>query len=147
MKHYRHGVVRRLANAAMTGLVRLRIGPKGNHLLTTRGCRSGKPHTTPVTIVDLDGERWLVAPYGLVGWVHNARAAGAVTLSRGRTSQNFSVSEVDASRAAPVLKRYVAIAPIVLPYFEAYRTSPVEEFEADAGTHPVFLLKPLDGTR
>lgn len=131
----------------MTRLVRLRIGPKGNHLLTTRGRRTGRPHTTPVTIVDLDCERWLVAPYGVVGWVHNARATGAVTLSRGRTSQDFSVSEVDAKRSAPVLKRYVAIAPIVLPYFDARKSSPVEEFEADAATHPVFLLKPLEGTR
>lgn len=75
----------------------------------------------------------------------NARASGTVTLSRGGSSEEFSVAEVEAHRAAPVLKRYVTLAPVVLPYFEAGIASPVEAFEAEAALHPVFLLMPRRG--
>ena len=54
----------------MAGLLRLGLGPKSNYLLTTRGRKSGRRHTTPVSLVIDNGQRWLVAPYGAVGWVH-----------------------------------------------------------------------------
>jgi hypothetical protein len=38
------------------------------------------PHTNPVVPIDYDDKRWLVAPYGAVAWVRNARAAGRVSL-------------------------------------------------------------------
>ncbi len=53
--------------------------------------------------------------------------------------------EVEPRRAAPVLKRYVALAPVVLPYFETGIASPVEAYEAEAAMHPVFLLTPRGG--
>jgi deazaflavin-dependent oxidoreductase (nitroreductase family) len=63
-------------------LARAGIGPA--HLLTTRGRKTGRARTTPVILVQQDKQRWLVAPYGAVSWVLNARAAGRVTLRRGR---------------------------------------------------------------
>jgi hypothetical protein len=39
-----------------------------------------------------------------------------------------------------VLKKYLAIASATRPYFVATKTSPVEEFIAEAGKHPVFAL-------
>ncbi len=59
----------RLVNRLMAGLLRLGLGPKRNHLLTTRGRKTGRPHTTPVSLVIEDGQRWLVASYGTVNWV------------------------------------------------------------------------------
>jgi hypothetical protein len=41
--------------------------------------------------MELEGRRWLVAAYGPGNWVRNARAAGEVTLSRGRRSQTYRV--------------------------------------------------------
>ena len=145
MKQYRHGIVRRGANAMVTRFIRLGVVPKSAYLLTTRGRKSGQPRTNPVQIVRHEGQRWLVAPYGTVSWVYNARASGTVTLSRGGSREEYSVAEVEAWRAAPVLKRYVILAPVVLPYFEAGLTSPVEAFEAEAAIHPVFLLTPRGG--
>ena len=64
----------------MTPLVKLGLGPGYTYLLTTTGRKTGKSRTTPVNIIDLDSERWLVSSYGDVGWVHNVRASPNVTL-------------------------------------------------------------------
>ena len=39
-------------------------------------------YSTPVTLVEERGLRWLVAPYGEVAWVRNARVAREFTLRR-----------------------------------------------------------------
>jgi deazaflavin-dependent oxidoreductase (nitroreductase family) len=124
----------------MTPLVKLGVGPRYTYLLTTTGRKSGKPRTTPVNIIDLDGQRWLVSSYGKVGWVYNVRAVPGVTLRRGRKRASFRADEVDSTRAGPVLKVYVRRVPITAPYFDAKRDDPVEDFVAEADRHPVFRL-------
>ena len=105
---YRLTFRRRLVNALISALVRLGAGPNSTYLLTTRGRRSGKSRSTPVTLVEAEGRRWLVAPYGPVGWVHNARTNKLATLSRGRHSEAVRLEEVtDPLEAARVLKSYV----------------------------------------
>jgi len=121
-------------------LVRIGLGPKDTYLLTVPGRRTGKPYTTPVTLVQTGEGRWLVAPYGAVSWVRNARAAGRVTLRRGNRTEEAAVTEVDARAAAPVLQRYLAAIRIVRPYFDVTPDSPVEDFVAEAPRHPVFSL-------
>ena len=86
--------------------------------------------------------KWLVAPYGPVSWVLNARAAGRVTLRRGRHTGVYAIREIPAAEAGPVLKEYVAIAGATRSYFKAGRDSPVADFVAEAGVHPVFELTP-----
>ena len=109
--------------------------------MTTRGRKTGRLHSTPVTVVEEAGVQWLVAPYGPVAWVLNARAAGKVTLRRGRDIGMYSIREVLApEEAGPVLKKYLAIATATRPYFIATKNSPVSEFVAEAGRHPVFAL-------
>jgi deazaflavin-dependent oxidoreductase (nitroreductase family) len=128
----------RAGNAFVSVLARAGVGPI--HLLTTRGAKSGRPHTIPVVPVDYDGKRWLVAPYGAVAWVHNARAAGQVSLQYGRTRREYATREVSGDEAGPVLKRYVAIATKTRVRFKATQDSPVEDFVAEADRHPVFEL-------
>ncbi len=52
-------------------------GPGAQHLPADHARPQDRPRTNPVTVVEHDGRRWLVAPYGPVSWVHNARAATA----------------------------------------------------------------------
>jgi deazaflavin-dependent oxidoreductase (nitroreductase family) len=139
-KPYRIGVFRKLVNLAAGAGLRFGIAPPGTYLLTTTGRKTGRPHSTPVQLIEDDRERFLVAPYGVVGWVHNARAAGEVTLTRGRTSTTHGITELGPTEAAPVLKRYVAKVPVVRPFFTAAKDAPVEEFEAESDRHPVFRL-------
>src|SRR5688572_3968670 len=72
----------RLVNWLMSMLLKFGSIPDTTYLLTVRGRRSGRDHTTPVTLLEEGGRCWLVAPYGVVRWVRNARAAGQVTLTR-----------------------------------------------------------------
>lgn len=113
------------------------------HLLTTRDRRTGREHTIPVVPVEQDGRSWLVAPYGVVAWVHNARAVRRVSLRRGRERGDYGVREVSGREAGPVLKRYVGIATRTQACFRASKDSPVDDFIAEAHRHPVFELIPL----
>ena len=108
---YRLGPLRRARNTLMTVLLGRGAGPSSTYLLTTTGRTTGTPRTTPrttpVTLVEIDGRGWLVAPYGPVGWVYNVRTTPEVSLRRGRTVLTRHVQEVDAATAGPVLRHYV----------------------------------------
>jgi deazaflavin-dependent oxidoreductase (nitroreductase family) len=139
MKTYHKSTARRIGDAITGVFVRLGLVPH-SYMLTTTGRRTGRPRTVPVTAVEQGDQRWLVAPYGQVGWVHNARAAGHVTLSRRGRATSFAIREVAPEDAAPILKAYVAIARPTRPYFQARHDAPVSEFAAEADHHPVFEL-------
>lgn len=128
----------RAGNALVSLLARAGIGPI--QLLTTRDRRTGEPHDTPVVPVEHGGKRWLVAPYGTVGWVRNARADGRVRLRYGRAAREYATREVGAEEAGPVLKRYVAIATKTRAQFGVSKDAPAAEFAAEADRHPVFQL-------
>ena len=116
-------------------------GPR-TYLLTAPGRVSGKPWSTPVSIV-ADGEtRWLVAPYGDRSWVRNARAAGRVELRRGRERRQYLVEELGPVDAVPVLRRYFELGRVTRPFFDVSLASSMEEWVAEAPRHPVFLLHP-----
>jgi deazaflavin-dependent oxidoreductase (nitroreductase family) len=145
-RQYRPSPGRRVGDAIIGVFVRAGLVPS-TYLLTTRGRKTGRPLTHPVTVVEHEGRRWLVAPYGPVSWVHNARAAGRVTLRRRGDRHDYAIREVSAAEAGPVLKRYVGIATATRPYFQATKDSPVEDFVTEADRHPVFELLPIGGDR
>jgi deazaflavin-dependent oxidoreductase (nitroreductase family) len=132
---------RRALNALVRAMLAIGIAPPRIHLLTVPGRKTGRPYSTPVTVVQDGGQRWLVAPYGEVAWVRNARAAGRVTLSRGRRAATYAITAMPPELAGPVLKRYAAEVPITRSFFDARPDGPVEAFVAEADRHPVFLLK------
>lgn len=140
VKTYRLDPFRRAVNVVMAAMLRRGIGGKSTYLLTTTGRRSGQERTTPVTLVETGGERWLVAPYGTVGWVHNVRASHQVTLWRGKRVEVIGAEEIGAEQAGPILQRYVRNVPVTAPFFDAKPRDPVERFEAEAHRHPVFKL-------
>lgn len=142
VRTYRKSVGRRAGDAIIGGLIRAGLVPH-SYLLTTRGRTTGRSRTNPVTVVERDGRRWLVAPYGPVSWVHNARAAGRVTLHRRREILTYAIREVPPAESGPVLKQYVQIARPTRPYFRADMNAPVEAFIGEADRHPVFELTPL----
>lgn len=140
---YRLGLLRRLANLAMTAAVVLRI-PRFTVLLETVGAKTGRVRRTPVNVLRLDGERWLVAPYGLVGWVRNVRVAPQATLRRGFTGEPVRLEAVDAEAAGRVLKAYWRAFPVTRPFFDASGDEPPAVFAAEAAKHPVFRVVAMD---
>ena len=143
---YQVTAVTRAVNRIARGLTSLGIGPKNNYVLTVTGRSSGLARSTPVSLVIEGGKRWLVAPYGEVAWVQHARAAGRVTLARGKTSEVVPITELGPAESAPVLKTYVTNVSITRPYFDVRPDSPVEAFAAEAPRHPVFLIGPAYGS-
>jgi deazaflavin-dependent oxidoreductase (nitroreductase family) len=139
-KVYGVNVPTRLTSAVVTPLVRLGIGPRHFHLLSVPGRRTGRIYQTPVSVVEQDGQRWLVAPYGERNWVKNARAAGFVELRRGRRTELVRVEEAPVGDRAPILRAYLSQVPFTRGFFAAERGAPEEAFAAEAERHPVFRL-------
>lgn len=137
---YRLGLGRRAVNAVIRALLQLGLGPRSTYLLTVTGHRSGRPRSTPVTLVEEGGRRWLVSPYGEVAWVRNLRATGKATLARRGRTDSITVREVGADEAAPVLKLYVTRVSITRPYFDAKPESDLAAFRAETPRHPVFAI-------
>ncbi len=112
-------------------------------MLTTIGRKSGEKRKTPVVLVEEEGHRWLVAPFGVVSWVHNARAAGKVTLSRKGKTETLAIREIAIQDAAPVLRKYVNNVPVARRYFDVRVDLPEEAYIAEARKRPVFDLTPI----
>jgi deazaflavin-dependent oxidoreductase (nitroreductase family) len=139
-KTYQVGFRVRLINRISKTLIRWGLAPKYTYLLTVPGRKTGRPYSTPVSLVELNGQRWLVAPYGEVSWVRNARVAGRVTLTRGQDVETVTIVPADPKESALVLKRYLTLEPITRAYFDAQPDSPLAAFEAEAERHPVFRI-------
>ena len=132
--------LRRFLNRLISPLARLGLAGKRTHILTVPGRKSGRRYSTPVQLVIEGDRRWLVAPYGARAWVENARAAGAVELTRARRTTRHAVEELGPEEAAPVLREYLRTTPIVKRFFDVRADASLEAFAAEAPRHPVFRL-------
>jgi len=133
---------RTLTNALVRPLIRLGVSGQ-MHLLLVAGRRTGRVYSTPVKVVEREGCRWLVAPYGERSWVKNARAAGRVELRRGNRAEQVAVVGVCPEEAGPVLREYLRSTPFTRRFFAVHADSPFEAFVAEAPRHPVFRIEPL----
>jgi deazaflavin-dependent oxidoreductase (nitroreductase family) len=143
MRLARRGIalIRTVLNPIVAMAVRAGLPPRGAHILTTRGRKTGQLRSTPVMLEEWQGTRYLVAPYGKVAWVHNVRGDPSITLTRAGRSQEHRVVETQPAEAAPVLKEYVSKWwPAVAPYFDAGPSDPVEAYIPEASRHPVFRI-------
>jgi deazaflavin-dependent oxidoreductase (nitroreductase family) len=143
-KTYQVNFATRTRDSLFISLLHAGVNLGTTSLLTVRGRKSGQPHSVPVRLVEQNSQRYLVAPYGVVQWVRNLRAAGTATLTRGRRAETISVTELPAQQAAPVLKQYLLHGAAVRPYFDAGKDSPLEAFEREAPRHPVFQITTIE---
>src|ERR671925_91943 len=141
-KPYRLSPGRRLINLVVRPLARLGLTGPRTHLLTVPGRNTGRLWSTPVSIVRIGSERWLVAPYGHRNWVKNARAAGWVELRRGRRRERLSAEELAPEDAVPVLREYYRLGRVTRPFFDVDLASDDATWLAEAPRHPVFRLVP-----
>jgi hypothetical protein len=71
-------------------------------------------YSTPViTLVEADGIRRLVAPSGEVRWVRNTRAAGQLTLRRGRDSETVAMVEVGPVEVRKETRKTILLPPLI----------------------------------
>ncbi|HCG02275.1 MAG TPA: hypothetical protein DEV93_17240 [Chloroflexi bacterium] len=76
-----------------------------NILLTVLGRRSGTPRTVPVSMLELDGRRFVQASYGVTGWAVNLRAAGEAIITDHGGRVPVQAVELPPEQAAAVLRR------------------------------------------
>ena len=133
----------RFFNRVFGLLVGLGLGLQHNYLLQVRGRKSGKVYSTPIDLLELDGKRFLVAPRGRTQWVRNAKAAGEVTLKKGRTRQHYRIRPIPDAGKPELLKAYLdRFKTTVQRYFPVPAGSPPESFAQLAANYPVFELLP-----
>ena len=103
--------------------------------LAVRGRTSGEWRTVPVNVLELDGQRYLVAPRGDTQWVRNLRATGRGELRwRGRV-EPFQATEIPDNEKRRVIEAYLARWGYqVKGYFQAL---------PDPADHPVFRIERL----
>jgi hypothetical protein len=103
-------------------LVRLGIVPRW-HLLAVEGRVTGEFRETLIDPIEVEGKRYLVAPFGVVNWVRNARKAGRVRLRKGSEVEFLEVKEVSPVESAPfftpisygVIRRTISMRAKTLP--------------------------------
>ena len=144
--HYRRPdwFTQHVFNPAVAGLTRLGISVAGSRVLEVPGRKTGAPRRTPVNLLELDGERYLVAPRGNTQWARNLRAAGSGRLLVGRRSESFAATEVADDDKVPVLRAYLRRWKWELGiFFEGVGPdSPGDELRRIAPRHPVFRIRP-----
>jgi F420H(2)-dependent quinone reductase len=133
----------RLQNRASALAFGAGLWPRRVAALDVIGRSSGRVVTFPVVITDLDGNRYLVSMLGeRANWVGNVRAdAGRAVLRHGRR-EAVKLEEVAVSERAPVLRRYLEVAPGARPHIPVDRRAPSEAFEQVAERYPVFRIEP-----
>jgi deazaflavin-dependent oxidoreductase (nitroreductase family) len=132
----------RVFNALVAGLTKLGFSPKGSHMLIVRGRTSGQLRSTPVGVLDHDGQRYLVAPRGQTQWVRNLRAAGEGQLRLGRRTDQFTAVELPDEQKPAVLRPYLKVWKMdVASFFDGVGTdAPDDELRRIAPNHPVFRI-------
>ena len=96
-----------LFNRLVGWLVRHGVSVAGARVLAVRGRTSGEWRTNVLNPMDLDGERFLVAPRGRTHWVRNLEASGEGELRVGRKVEAFRAEEVADADKGPVLRAYL----------------------------------------
>ena len=118
---------------------------RGPHRLVTlevRGRHSGRFISIPVVVADHEGERYLVAMLGEgTNWVANVRAADGRAVLRHRRPEAVRLEEVDPRARAPILRRYLELAPGGRAHIPVDRRAPRADFERIAAQYPVFRIR------
>jgi deazaflavin-dependent oxidoreductase (nitroreductase family) len=131
----------RLQNQASAAVYAAGFWPRRVAALDVRGRKSGRVISLPVVIAEVGGERYLVSMLGQdVNWVRNVRAAGGDAVLRHGRREAVRLVEVPADARAPVLRRYLEVAPGARAHVAVDRRAPVQAFERIAPQIPVFRI-------
>ncbi|MEZ0066413.1 deazaflavin-dependent oxidoreductase (nitroreductase family) [Streptacidiphilus sp. MAP12-20] len=132
----------KLTRKTMIWLTYRGISIRDSRVLAVRGRKSGEWRTTPVNLLTLDGERYLVAPRGHTQWVRNMRSVGGGELRLGRKAEAFTAVELADADKPLILREYLRRWAWEVGYFfgDINADSPAEELERVAPGFPVFRI-------
>ena len=135
--------VERIFNHLFGFLVGIGLGFSHNYLLQVRGRKSGKIYSTPVDLLEMGCQKFLVAPRGRTQWVRNAEAAGEIVLKKGSSRQRYRLRPIPDADKPPILKAYLdSFKREVQRYFPLAAGSPLPAFAEIVQSYPAFELIP-----
>jgi len=119
------------------------IGPKKTAELEVRGRKTGQPRKVAVNLVEVGGNRYLVAPRGETEWVRNVRTDNGIAILRRSGAENVLLTEVPEAERPPIIQKYIGEnAMVTKKEFGVEPDAPIEEFQRIASRHPTFLVEP-----
>ncbi|MGW7532298.1 nitroreductase family deazaflavin-dependent oxidoreductase [Amycolatopsis sp. NPDC054798] len=123
-------------------------GGYGLRVLETTGRRSGRTRQTPLGVLLLHGDRYLVSPDANRDWVRNLRANPACRVRAGSVEESVHARPADGAEAVPVISAYLAAvqAPWALAAFPVGPDAAETEIAAHLDTLAVFRLVPEAGS-
>jgi deazaflavin-dependent oxidoreductase (nitroreductase family) len=135
-------LTRNVFNRAVAALTRVGISVAGSRVLEVRGRKSGEWRRTPVNLLTLDGDRYLVSPRGHTQWVRNIRVSGEGRLVVGRRSEPITVTELSDAEKPPLLRAYLKRWSWEVGVFfgGVDADSSDEDLRRIAPDHPVFRI-------
>ena len=125
----------------------LRLGLKigTQHILIVPGRKTGRLRSTPVSLVMLDGQRYIVSAETL-SWVKNARVAASTELLRGGRRERVKLTELAPTERGPVLRAFWSQVrggrSFIAQLFGLPANASADDFEAAAPRCPVFRIDP-----
>jgi hypothetical protein len=104
-------------------------------IVSVKGRRSGKVHSTPINVLEVEGVRYLLSPRGETGWSRNLRAVGECSLKVKGSARRYRATEV------PVPDR----PPLIAAYLDRWGNQTRGQFAKlpNPADHPAFRLDPL----
>ena len=121
-------------------------GKEAPVVLTVPGRKSGKPRSTPITPMHVDGKRYVVNSYPGADWVSNVRAAAESTLTQGRKTERVRMVELAADEARPVLRAFPDQVPAGVALMKRVgllTDGTPDELEGLVARLPVFRIDPI----
>ena len=130
-------------NPIVAALTRAGISLRGSRELRVRGRTTGEWRTTPVNLLAIADQRYLVAPRGHTQWVRNLRQSGRGELRVGRRWEPFQATELRDAEKPPVLRAYLKRWRVeVGVFFEGIDADASdEELLRIAPDHPAFRIE------
>jgi deazaflavin-dependent oxidoreductase (nitroreductase family) len=144
----RPGRVAGLMNRAAAAQYSAGLSSARSMTLEVTGRDSGKAVSLPVVVADYQGQRYLVSMLGKdANWVANLQATEGHAVLRRRGRQDVVLEEVEVGARAPILRRYLAVAPGARPHFPVDKNAPLAQFAAIAGDFPAYCIHPIGSAR
>jgi len=144
-EHYRRPdwFTQHLFNPIVSALTRLGLSIAGSRVLEVPGRTTGQLRRTPLNVLTLDGQRYLVAPRGNTQWARNLRASGSGRLLVGRRGEASTATEMADEDKPPILRAYLRRWKWEMgAFFEGIGPdSPEDEIRRIAAEHPIFKIQ------
>ncbi|MCU1455788.1 MAG: hypothetical protein JWN46_3934 [Acidimicrobiales bacterium] len=135
---------KKVFNPLVRQLTRWGLSVKGSRELSVVGRSSGEVRRVVVNLLDVDGDRYLVAPRGNTQWVRNVRAAGRAELRVGRHVDVVAPVELADAEKPAIIREYLRRwKSEVGMFFEGIDENATDDqVLAIAPGFPVFALSP-----